>query len=319
LQTPLYDEHQKLGGRMVDFAGWALPLQYTSITKEHMAVREAAGLFDVSHMGEFFVRGPQALAFLRWVTLNDPAKLKVGRAQYSMLPNDRGGVVDDVYVYRTGEEEYLVVVNAANVVKDWAHLNRLAGGYAAELEDASEDWALMALQGPEAEGVLQTLTETDLSQVRKNATLTLTVAGVPARRVGWVSHRGKPLPAPDQQGRARCPGSDRLYLIEGYGGDPRMVITYNASSSGLTELRRAQIPSGGKYGGGGIVVNTSTNNVFVTNSLSNNVAVLGGDGRRKAIVPVGNDPFGVGVDPVTNQVYVGNRGSNNIYVLHDVY
>jgi len=191
-RTPLYDEHQKLGGRMVDFAGWALPVQYTSITKEHLAVREAAGLFDVSHMGEFFVRGPQALAFLRWATLNDPAKLKVGRAQYSMLPNDRGGVVDDVYVYRTGEEEYLVVVNAAGVAKDWAHLNRLAGDYAVELEDASDAWALMALQGPRAEGVLQTLTDTDLSQVRKNATLTLTVAGVPARiaRTGYTGEDG---------------------------------------------------------------------------------------------------------------------------------
>ena len=191
-RTPLYDEHQKLGGRMVDFAGWALPVQYTSITREHMAVREAVGLFDVSHMGEFFVRGPQALAFLRWVTLNDPAKLKVGRAQYSMLPNDRGGVVDDVYVYRTGEEVYLVVVNAANADKDWAHLNRLAGGYGVELEDASEDWALMALQGPEAERVLQTLTKTDLSQVRKNATLTLTVAGTPARiaRTGYTGEDG---------------------------------------------------------------------------------------------------------------------------------
>lgn len=191
-RTPLYDEHQKLGGRMVDFAGWALPVQYTSITKEHLAVREAVGLFDVSHMGEFFVRGPQALAFLRWATLNDPARLKVGRAQYSMLPNDRGGVVDDVYVYRTGEEEYLVVVNAANVAKDWAHLNRLAGDYAVELEDASNAWALMALQGPRAEATLQALTDTDLSGVRKNATLTLTVAGRPARiaRTGYTGEDG---------------------------------------------------------------------------------------------------------------------------------
>ena len=191
-RTPLYDEHQKLGGRMVDFADWALPVQYTSITKEHLAVREAVGLFDVSHMGEFLVSGPQALAFLRWATLNDPAKLKVGRAQYSMLPNDRGGVVDDVYVYRTGEEEYLVVVNAANVEKDWNHLNELAKDFDVELEDASDAWALMALQGPRAEGTLQALTDTDLADVRKNATLTLTVAGRPARiaRTGYTGEDG---------------------------------------------------------------------------------------------------------------------------------
>ncbi len=191
-RTPLYDEHLKLGGRMVDFAGWALPVQYTSITKEHLAVREDVGLFDVSHMGEFSVRGPGALDFLRWATLNDPARLKVGRAQYSMLPNDRGGVVDDIYVYRTGEEEYLVVVNAANVAKDWAHLSRLAEGREVELEDASDAWALMALQGPRAEGVLQALTDTDLAGVRKNATLTLTVAGVPARiaRTGYTGEDG---------------------------------------------------------------------------------------------------------------------------------
>lgn len=177
---------------MVEFAGWALPVQYTSITKEHLAVREAVGLFDVSHMGEFFVRGPQALEFLRWATLNDPARLKVGRAQYSMLPNDRGGVVDDIYVYRTAEDTYLVVVNAANVAKDWAHLNQIASGFDVELEDASEAWALMALQGPQAEATLQPLVDVELAGVRKNATLTLSVAGVRARiaRTGYTGEDG---------------------------------------------------------------------------------------------------------------------------------
>ncbi len=191
-RTPMYDEHLKLGGRMVDFAGWELPVQYTSITKEHLAVRKSAGLFDVSHMGEFFVRGPAALEFLRWVTLNDPAKLRVGRAQYSMLPNDKGGVVDDIYVYRTEEGVYLVVVNAANVAKDWDHLNRLAADFDVELEDASDSWALMALQGPEAEATLQPFTDVDLSTVRKNATLPLTIAGVPARiaRTGYTGEDG---------------------------------------------------------------------------------------------------------------------------------
>lgn len=135
---------------MVDFAGYLLPLQYTSIVEEHLAVRRAVGVFDVSHMGEFLVRGKEALAFLQWATANDAGKLKVGRAQYSMLPNERGGVVDDIYLYRLGEEEYLMVVNAANIAKDLAHLQALAKGFRVELEDASERTALLALQGPKA-------------------------------------------------------------------------------------------------------------------------------------------------------------------------
>ena len=133
-KTPLYEAHLRLGARMVDFAGYLLPLQYTSIVEEHLAVRRAAGVFDVSHMGEFLVRGEEALAFLQWATVNDAGKLKVGRAQYSMLPNERGGVVDDIYLYRLGEEEYLMVVNAANIAKDLAHLQALAKGFRVELE-----------------------------------------------------------------------------------------------------------------------------------------------------------------------------------------
>ncbi|WP_457636958.1 glycine cleavage system aminomethyltransferase GcvT [Oceanithermus sp.] len=191
-KTPLYDEHLALGGRMVEFAGWELPVMYSSITKEHLAVRQGVGIFDVSHMGEFFVRGSQALEYLRWVTLNDPARLKVGRAQYSMLPNDRGGVVDDIYVYRVADDEYLVVVNAANVEKDWAHMNELAGNFDVELENASANWALMALQGPRAEEVLQPLCDVELAGRRKNSTFTASVAGVPVRlaRTGYTGEDG---------------------------------------------------------------------------------------------------------------------------------
>ena len=200
-KTPLYDEHIALGGKMVEFAGWQLPVMYSSITKEHLAVRQGAGLFDVSHMGEFFVRGPQALEFLRWATLNDPAKLKVGRAQYSMLPNDRSGVVDDIYVYRVGEGEYLVVVNAANVEKDWNHLNELAKDFDVELENASADWALLALQGPRAEEVLQPLCDVELAGKRKTSTFTANVAGAPVRlaRTGYTGEDGFEIfVAPDQ-------------------------------------------------------------------------------------------------------------------------
>lgn len=190
--TPLTEIHQQLGAKMAPFAGYLMPIQYTSITAEHLAVRQGAGVFDVSHMGEFWVRGPQALDFLQYATLNDVSKLKVGRAQYSMLPNERGGVVDDIYLYRTGEEEYLVVVNAANIEKDWNHLQRLAEGFSVRLEDASEGTGLLAVQGPNAAKVLQKLCDVDLSSKKKNDTFTATVAGKPARlaRTGYTGEDG---------------------------------------------------------------------------------------------------------------------------------
>ncbi|MFN3179065.1 MAG: glycine cleavage system aminomethyltransferase GcvT [Thermus sp.] len=191
-KTPLYPAHLRHGGRMVEFAGYALPLQYTSIVEEHLAVRRGAGLFDVSHMGEFLIRGVEALAFLQWATANDAAKLKVGRAQYSMLPNPRGGVVDDIYLYRIAEEEYLMVVNAANIAKDWAHLKELSRGYSVELTDLSEETALLALQGPQAASLLQGLTEADLSLTKKNQVFGARVAGRPARlaRTGYTGEDG---------------------------------------------------------------------------------------------------------------------------------
>ncbi|WP_114312096.1 glycine cleavage system aminomethyltransferase GcvT [Thermus caldifontis] len=191
-ETPLYQAHLRHGGRMVEFAGYALPLQYTSIVEEHLFVRRGAGLFDVSHMGEFLIRGPGALAFLQWATVNDTARLKVGRAQYSMLANAQGGVVDDVYLYRLAEEEYLMVVNAANIAKDFAHLQELARGYSVELTDVSEETALLALQGPKAASLLQGLTDADLSQRKKNDVFRAQVAGRPARlaRTGYTGEDG---------------------------------------------------------------------------------------------------------------------------------
>ncbi|WP_022798168.1 glycine cleavage system aminomethyltransferase GcvT [Thermus islandicus] len=191
-KTPLYEAHLRLGARMVNFAGYLLPLQYTSILEEHLAVRRKAGLFDVSHMGEFLVRGEEALAFLQWATANDASRLQVGRAQYSMLPNERGGVVDDVYLYRLEEEAYLMVVNAANIAKDFAHLRSLAQGFRVELLDLSEETALLALQGREAAALLQGLTDLDLSQRRKNDVFLAQVAGRPARlaRTGYTGEDG---------------------------------------------------------------------------------------------------------------------------------
>jgi aminomethyltransferase len=172
-----------------------MPIQYTSITSEHLAVRSQAGMFDVSHMGEFWIRGAGALEFLQYATLNDVSKLKEGRAQYSMLPNARGGVVDDIYLYRTGAQEYLMVLNAANIEKDWLHLQRLAEGFAVELENASDLFALIAVQGPNAVAVMQKLTDTDLASRKKNDTFMGKLAGKWVRfaRTGYTGEDGYEL------------------------------------------------------------------------------------------------------------------------------
>ncbi|WP_027881991.1 glycine cleavage system aminomethyltransferase GcvT [Meiothermus rufus] len=201
--TPLHPAHLALGARMGPFAGFEMPIQYTSITSEHLAVRGWVGLFDVSHMGEFWIRGPQALAFLQFATLNDVSRLKVGRAQYSMLPNAQGGVVDDIYLYRTGEEEYLMVVNAANIEKDWAHLQALAEGFRVSLEDASDFFALLAVQGPRAVATLQKLCEVELENRKKNDTFMGRLVGKWVRfaRTGYTGEDGYEIfVAPDEVG-----------------------------------------------------------------------------------------------------------------------
>ncbi|MCS7082025.1 MAG: glycine cleavage system aminomethyltransferase GcvT [Bacteroidetes bacterium] len=155
-RTPLHAHHLRAGAKMVPFGGFEMPLQYTSIVEEHRAVRERAGLFDVSHMGEILVRGPRASAFLQELTTNDVSRLADGKAQYSLLCREDGGIVDDLLVFRISESEYLLVVNAANTTKDWAHLaahNRVG----AELVDVSEETALLALQGPLSEAILSRL------------------------------------------------------------------------------------------------------------------------------------------------------------------
>ena len=152
-RTPLYEKHVALGAKMVPFAGYEMPIQYEGIVAEHRAVRTSAGLFDLSHMGEFFFEGRAAGAALDRLVSSDIAGLEVGQARYGLLTNERGTIVDDVIVYRTGETDYLMVVNAANIEKDRAHVQRhLAGGVA--FEDRSVDVALIALQGPRAAEIL---------------------------------------------------------------------------------------------------------------------------------------------------------------------
>src|SRR5512134_638038 len=163
-RTPLYDVHRDCGARMVPFGGWEMPVEYSGLIAEHMAVRTAAGLFDVSHMGQIEVEGEGALAFLQRVTSNNVAKLVDGQAQYSALPMPSGCPVDDVIVYRRSERRYLVVVNASNVEKDWAWLlSQKPSGCG--LHNLSDQYALLALQGPKAEAILQPLTPIDLKAI----------------------------------------------------------------------------------------------------------------------------------------------------------
>ncbi len=162
---PLESLHEKLGGKMVPFAGYVMPVRYSSDIEEHMTVRKGVGVFDVSHMGEFTIRGPQALDLIQRVTSNDASKLVDGQAQYSCLPNETGGIVDDLIVYKVKDNDYLVVVNASNIEKDWNWISRF-NTKGAEMKNISEDICLFAVQGPKAGGVLQKLTKVDLSAIK---------------------------------------------------------------------------------------------------------------------------------------------------------
>lgn len=153
-RTSLYKLHKELGGRFVPFHGWELPVQFTSILQEHRAVRQAAGIFDVSHMGQFTVEGPQAVDFMQHVNSNDASKLKPGRAMYSHMLNERGGVVDDLVFSRLGADRFFLVVNAATLEKDFAWLRTQSKGFDVKLEDKSQYYGMVAVQGPNAAHVL---------------------------------------------------------------------------------------------------------------------------------------------------------------------
>jgi aminomethyltransferase len=164
--TPFHEEHLGLDAKMVPFAGFLMPVQYpTGIRAEHRAVREAAGLFDVSHMGQLVVEGPQALDLVQYVTVNDAARLEVGQAQYSAVCREDGGVLDDVLVYRTGDRTFLIVVNAATRAADFEWIRRHGAGFDAAVEDRSDEYALIALQGPWAPEILSSLTDVRLDDL----------------------------------------------------------------------------------------------------------------------------------------------------------
>jgi len=164
-RTPLYDAHVDLGGRMMDFAGWDMPLFYRAATEEHRAVRERCGLFDVSHMGEVEIHGNGALDVCQELTVNDVRRLRIGDGQYTVFCNAQGGVLDDLIVLRRGPDRYLLIVNAANTPSDVAWIRERTRGRAT-VEDRSDELALLALQGPEAEFALRELTPLDLPALR---------------------------------------------------------------------------------------------------------------------------------------------------------
>jgi len=166
LKTVQLDKiHQELGAKMVPFAGYSMPLKYGSVVEEHLAVRSEVGMFDVSHMGEFMVSGPNSLELLQLVTSNDVSKLSTGQAQYSCLPNDSGGIVDDLLVYKIDAEKYMLVVNASNIEKDWNWIQQY-NTQDVTLENVSDDYSLFAVQGPKAIDVLQQLTDIDLASIK---------------------------------------------------------------------------------------------------------------------------------------------------------
>ena len=164
-KTALYNKHIELGAKMVPFAGYMMPVQYSGVNNEHINVREGVGVFDVSHMGEFLVKGKDALSFIQKISSNDASVLFPGRAQYAYLPNENGGIVDDMLVYMIEENHYMLVVNASNIDKDWEWINS-QNDFDVSLENISENTSLIAIQGPKAKELLQNLTEINLSNIK---------------------------------------------------------------------------------------------------------------------------------------------------------
>ena len=188
-KTPLNEIHRNSGAKMVPFGGWDMPVQYTGIVDEHKTVRTNAGLFDVSHMGEFELKGSGARDLVQYLTANDVDRIGVGRGQYSLFLNENGGAIDDIIVYRVGQTTYLIVVNASNIDKDWAHVESVARGFGnVEVSNRSEEFGLLALQGPKAERALSPIVDRDLSGIGSFRIRQAKLAGKPVRiaRTGYT-------------------------------------------------------------------------------------------------------------------------------------
>lgn len=182
----LNDLHVSLGAKMIEFAGYNMPVLYTNLGQEHLAVRNSVGVFDVSHMGEFYLKGERALELIQLVTSNDASKLTDGKVQYSCLPNDKGGIVDDLLVYKVKDNEYMLVVNASNIDKDWAWISK-HNNMGVEMHNYSDALSLLAVQGPNAIKALQKLTDVDLSSMEYYTFKIGAMAGIGEV---WISNTG---------------------------------------------------------------------------------------------------------------------------------
>ena len=193
--TALNKIHKKLGAKMAEFAGFEMPIQYEGINAEHENVRTNVGVFDVSHMGNFFVEGPESLNFLQYITSNDVSKLKPGKVQYSCFPNDKNGIVDDLLVYQLGDNEYMLVVNGANIDKDWEWINRFAPKFDIKLQNLSDNYSILAVQGPKSPELMQKLAgdSADLKNLKFYTWTTADLAGhqnILVSATGYTGEKG---------------------------------------------------------------------------------------------------------------------------------
>ena len=235
-RTPLYSAHVKAGARMVPFGGWEMPVQYRGIIEEHRTVRAAVGCFDVSHMGEFEVEGPGALAALQRLTTNDVAALEIGQVQYSLLCRPDGGIVDDLTLYRLAQDHYLMVVNASNIDKDWNHVTTAARADGARWVNASARTGLIAVQGPKAEALVGRLADRDVTSIGYYRCARGKVAGVSTliSRTGYTGEDGFEL-------YVAAEDTERLWnaLLEGGRADGVAPIGLGARDTLRLEMRYA--------------------------------------------------------------------------------
>ncbi|MBU2493855.1 MAG: glycine cleavage system aminomethyltransferase GcvT [Bacteroidetes bacterium] len=215
-KTTLFDVHQKLGAKIVDFAGYQMPVQYSSIIAEHKAVRNSVGVFDVSHMGEVFVRGEKAFDFVQYITINDVSKLTVGKVQYSAMCYPDGGIVDDLLVYKISDEEYLLVVNASNKDKDfnWMKENNIFG---AQLNDESDEYSLLAVQGPNSQKVIQKICDSEITMEYYNFI------------------------------KAKCAGVDMIVSRTGYTGELGYELYFKGNETDAEKIWNALFDAGKEF------------------------------------------------------------------------
>jgi aminomethyltransferase len=235
-RTPLFSAHVKAGARMVPFGGWEMPVQYRGIIEEHRTVRAAVGCFDVSHMGEFEIEGPGALAVLQRLTTNDVAALEIGQVQYSLLCRPDGGIVDDLTLYRLAQDRYLMVVNAGNIDKDWAHVTSAVPADNARWQNASDRTGLIAVQGPKAEALVGRLADQDVSRIGYYHFAQGKVAGVATliSRTGYTGEDGFEL-------YVASGDTERLWnaLLDGGRADGAAPIGLGARDTLRLEMRYA--------------------------------------------------------------------------------